>query len=200
MVEAGFHGAEGGVGDAGDFGEREIFEDVQEEDGALGKREGLDEGEESVGLFALEDLLKRVVGGGVGEVFEGAKIVGGSGIGIAGTEGGRRLFEAVGGEAGAAEVLDAALVGDAEEPGGEAGVVAEGGEVADRGGEGFLDEVEGGGVVADEFGDVGVERELVGFEKLIPGVEVVCAGGAEEGGVWGEGGHAGLCSVECVRG
>ncbi len=80
-------------------------------------------------------------------------------------------------------MLDAFLVSDAEEPGGETGVVAQAIEMTDGGRESFLDEIESGGVVADKFCDVGVERKLAGFEELIPGGEVVSAGSAEKAGI-----------------
>ncbi len=69
-METGLHGADWGVGDAGDFFEREIFEDVKEEDGALERWKFFDEGEESVGVFAAEELRERIVGGRIGDVGE----------------------------------------------------------------------------------------------------------------------------------
>lgn len=175
VKEAGFHGADGDVGDAGDVFEGEIFEDVEEEGGALVGGETLDEGEECIGIFLTQELGERSEGGVVGERV------------VVGSRFGKMLF----GAAGAAPVLAAFLVSDAEKPRGEPRVVAQRSEVADGGGEGFLDEIESGGGIAGELGEVGVERELVGFEKLIPRVVIVGAGGSDE--MWINGGHRRGC-------
>ena len=144
MVQAGFDGAERDGGDGGDFFEGKIFEHVEQKRGALEGRELFDEGEKSFGFLATDELSARIGAVGVGPV--------GGGIVF-----GRGCEESVV-AAGAAPMLHAFLVGDTEEPRGEFSVFAQARDVADGGGESFLDDIEGGGVVAEEFGDVGVER------------------------------------------
>ena len=109
VVEAGFHGAEVGFGDGGDFGEGKIFEEVEEENGAVGFGQAVEKGEE-FGLAFLTEEEFAGVGEVVGDGFEGVF--------------GR--LEELPGARGAAPVLDDALMGDAEEPGAEAVVVAQG--------------------------------------------------------------------------
>lgn len=168
VEEAGFHRAEGGGGDLGDGFEREIFEEMENEDGALGRRQFVDEGEEGGGLFGAEETVARI----------GREVVGRDGQGGV-VEG---FFAA-----GAAPLLDDFLVGDAEEPGAEAGVVAQGAEVAMGGDEGVLDDVESGGLVAEEFPGVGEERELVTVEQGPPRGAVTGAGGGDVDGEIGGG-------------
>jgi hypothetical protein len=142
VEEAGLYRAERGGGDLGDGFERELFEEVKQEDSALGRRKLVDEGEEGGGLLGAEKAVARV-----------GRVVVGSGGECVGIEG---LFAS-----GAAPVLEDFLVGDAEEPGAEAGVVAERAEVSVGGDERVLDEVERGGFVTEEFLGVGEEGELV---------------------------------------
>lgn len=144
VVQAGFNGAHGDRGDAGDVFEGKIFKNVEQERRALGEGEFFDEEEEGGGVFLSDELGARI-GLIMVRPIAGDRVV-------------RRGGEDRVGATGAAPVLHAFLVGDAEEPGGKTGVIAERGDVADGGGEGFLDDVEGGGVVAEHFGDISVER------------------------------------------
>ena len=48
--------------------------------------------------------------------------------------------------------------------------------MADGGGEGFLDDIESGGVVAEKFGDVSVKRQLMLLEQGVPGCGCVVTG------------------------
>ena len=70
VVEAGFHGAEVGVGDGRDFGEGKIFDEVEEENGAVGFRQVVEKGEE-FGLAFLSEEEFAGVGEIIGDGFEG---------------------------------------------------------------------------------------------------------------------------------
>src|SRR6266545_2192440 len=61
VVNAGFHGAELCSGDAGDFFEREIFEEVQQQDGALRERQLVQKVHELGLLLTAEKQIARVV-------------------------------------------------------------------------------------------------------------------------------------------
>lgn len=185
VEEAGFDGAERGGGDFGDGFERKVLDEVEQEDGALGRGEFVDESEEGGGLFGAEEAVAGI----------GREVVGRGGEGVAV----ERLLAA-----GAAPVLDDLLVGDAEEPGAEAGVVAEGGEVAVGGDEGILHEIEGGGLVVKEFLGVGEERELVAVEEGAPaggpsGARGGHGGSEVAGGRRGGAGHRGVREVQEVE-
>ncbi len=119
VVKAGFDGAERSGGDAGDFFERKLLENVKQQDGALRERKFFDEGEDRGGLFVAENFAERIRGRGIGDVAE--RVVVGSG------EGGivERVAETFGSATGAAPVLHAFLMSDAEEPCGEPRIVAE---------------------------------------------------------------------------
>jgi hypothetical protein len=175
VMQAGFHRAERHGGDGGDFFEGKIFEHVEQKRGALRGGKFFHEDEKRFGVFGADERVARVVERGVGEIV-------GVVVGV-----GEEIFVA----AFAAELLHAALVGDAEEPRGELGVVAERGDVAHGVGEGFLHEVQRGVAVAGEFGDVGEERQLMLLEERVPGLSIVTAGGLDEvGELFGHEGHS----------
>ena len=45
--------------------------------------------------------------------------------------------------------------------------------MADRGGEGFLDNVERSRLVLENLGNIGVKRELMPFEQYVPGIRCI---------------------------
>ena len=73
---------------------------------------------------------------------------------------------------GFAPLLDAFLVGDAEEPTAEFGVALQAGDVFDGGDHRFLDDVERGLLVAHHLHDVGKKRQAVALEQGRPSVGV----------------------------
>jgi hypothetical protein len=189
VVEAGLHGAKRRGRDVSDFGEGKILEDVEDEDGPLGLGQRGEEGEDGGVLLGAEDEVAGVGRGVVGRGGEVFVIE-------------RELA------AGAAEVLRAELVGDAEEPAGEAVVFAQGVEILHGAHKGGLNEVEAGGLVTHELVDEGEKRELVAGEQGVPRAIVAGAGGGERGGqikggirrggVAGHGGVKRSCPVECA--
>ena len=146
-------------------------------DGALRGRELREERAELGGLLGAEEDLRRpgVAAGVVGEQIAGNEFA-----------------------AGLAEMLEALLVGDAEEPTAELGVVAQVAEVARGADKGGLDEVEAGLLVADEFEDVGIQRQLVAAKEDAPRCRR--AGPGLRHGQWFRFGHAKHPRpVECGR-
>ena len=102
VMQAGFDGADGRRGDAGDVCEGKILEHVKEKSGALEEGEFFNEEEERGGVFLTDELRARI-GLVVVRPVAGVRVVG---------RGGEDRV----GAAGAAPVLDAFLVGDAKEP------------------------------------------------------------------------------------
>lgn len=165
-MQAGFHGAHRDGGDDGDFLEREFFEDMEQQRGSLGRGQLLHQDEKSRGVFRAHQLGPGIIDAGIHEVVRLALGVG----------------KYIAGASIAPQVLQAALVGDAEKPGDETGIIAQGADVPNRSNEGFLDDVERGVAVADEFGHIGIERQLALFEKGVPGVGIVATGSLKQVG------------------
>ena len=163
LKEPRLDGAQGHGGDGRDFLEGKIADDMEEERRALRQRQPVDERIEGLGLFCAEEGLARVVPG----VLWGAAIT--------------LVPENGGGAPAVAEMLEAALVGDAEEPGRELGVVPQAPEVRDRPDEGILDDVERRLPVAREPAGIGEEAELMLAKQLVPGRFIVAAGGLDKG-------------------
>lgn len=161
VMKPGFDGADRQPLDFGDLGQGEILQEMEEEHAAMVFGQGVEAGQEFGCVIGAEEGLVggfRGVGGGFGQlgVVDGAS-------------------------SASAPVGEDELVGDTEEPGAEASIVAEGGEVAYGAEEDFLYEVEAGARVADEVDDVGEEGELVPLEQAVPGGVVP---GAGFGHVW----------------
>jgi len=68
--------------------------------------------------------------------------------------------------------LEAFLVGDAEEPAAEFGVLAQAGDVADGGNEGLLDNVQACLLVADHLEDINIQRQLVAAKQSAPSLRI----------------------------
>ena len=152
---------------------------MEQQDFALRLGQLREAGEEFLLTLAADEPVARVIGGvrqQIGEFLDWLVVA-------------RRL----------APVLGALLPGDSEEPRAELGVIAQAGEVARGGDERLLHDVQRGLVVADKFGDVGIQRQLMPPKEGVPRVGVAATGGAH-GRLFrlGHGGHR--CRVECGSG
>jgi len=168
VVQPGFDGADGHASDLGDLVEGEVVEEPQEQQGALGLGKGGEGGEEPGFLLPLQEVVEWVGQVGIHGSLRGLGSLG-------------RRVDPTRFAAPTAGLLEAALVKDAEDPGAELAVVAQGTEVPDGGNEGLLDGVEGGGVIVQEFAGIDVEPELERTEQSVPGVGIIRSRPGHEG-------------------
>ncbi len=162
-VEVALDGADGEAGDGGDVGDLHLFEEAEEEDGALAGGEGAD-GLPDGGDLLLGDEVGLGGGLAVGEA--------GGDFGDVDGGGGEVLPEA---EAAGAGVVAGEVEGDADEPGGDGAVGAEGGAGGPGAEEGLLGEGLGGVAVAEGGEEEAEDAGLVEGDDL---GEVVERGGA----------------------
>jgi hypothetical protein len=168
-VEVALDGADGEAGDLGDVGDLHLFEEAEEEDGALAGREGAD------GLPDFGDLL---LGDEVG-------LGGGVAVGEAGGDlgdvdgGGGEVFPEA--EAAGAGVVAGEVEGDADEPGGDGAVGTEAGAGGPGAEEGFLGEGLGGVAVAEGGEEEAVDAGLVGGRRRRRGRRAGWRGRARRG-------------------
>ncbi len=165
-----FDGSKICFGGFGDLFEGEIFQVVQQKNGAMRERQGFDQRHEGGLIFtANENFVRRfgIANEVIMHLFLEETIV----LALAPPE------------------LNAALMGDPEEPGAELLVVAQAVKIADRVDESLLHDIQGGLLVSHEFGHERVEGQLVAPEEDVPGGGIPRAGGRnrqgfEVGGQW----------------
>lgn len=165
-VEVALDRAEGQTGDGGDLGNVHLFEEAEQEDGALTRREGSDR---------LPDEGDLLLGDELG--FGGGVVIGNEGgyVGYVNGTGGHVLPEA---ETSGAGVVACEIEGNADEPGGDGTVLAEGGAGVPGAEEGLLGESFGGVAVVEGGKE---ETEDAGLVEGDDGVQVVERRGACSG-------------------
>lgn len=168
VMQAGFDRSNRHPGDAGDFFEREIFDDMQQKSRALGHWQSLNQAEELISLFTLQQERSGIAALQVG--------------GIADNVSDRSDEHAVIAPK-SPPMLNAFLVRDSENPRRESCVVAEVCDVADSSGECFLDNVERRRFVLENLSGIGVKRELMPFEQRVPSIGCILTDGFEEIGL-----------------
>ena len=78
-------------------------------------------------------------------------------------------------------MLDALLMGDPEEPGGELGIAPEAADVPHGTLECLLDDIERLAFVPNELGDIHIERPFVLLEEVIPSMGILLPSGLDQG-------------------
>ena len=137
-MQARFHRAEWRAGDAGDVLDGEGLEKMQQENGALRRRQLIQQFHEGGFLFLPDEQGGRVVlefGRSGGDFLE------------------RLLFAMA-----FAPALNAFLMSDAEEPASKPFVVAQAADVPRGANEGFLDDIEARLFIVNQLDDIGVKR------------------------------------------
>ena len=152
IMQARFDSANGGLRDGGDVLEREILQEMQGDDGSMVWRQGFEGCVERLRRLLMNE--PRVRGRDVIDPFlQGFSI--------------DRFFAFW-----LAPQPRAFLVGDAEKPGPEFRIFGKRVDVFGRVDEGFLDNIQRGLFLTDEFEDESVEGKLVAAEELVPSLRI----------------------------
>lgn len=149
VVDSRFNGADLGIGNGSDFLKGKVFDEMQEENGALRRRQFVERHHELLLLLFAKEQIEGAV--------------------VKGDRGNSDFFTPCFFAPADAPALDAFLVSNSEEPASKLRVLAEAGNVANSANEGFLDDIKTGLLVVDQFGNVNIKRQLVAPEKNVPG-------------------------------
>ena len=155
-MQPGFNGADLCFGNAGDFFEGKVFDEVQQQHGTLRQRQFIEQAHKFGLLFVADEKIVGTFDAFVGSIGNFVE---------------QDFFAAF-----FPPEQEAFLVRDAKEPASKLIVLAQAADVFGSGNKSLLDEVEARLLVMDQFKNIDVKGQLVAAEERVPGRGVSFAG------------------------